>query len=363
MPRPAWQAQLREGWRWLLLVPAVGLVLFACSELALWSAPPSAAAGDTRSQLDTTEGYAAWVFAVLAPPATAVAEQVQEVGLGLFDPPPGPVPGEDFVPPAPTSEESGVVVLITPTDVINRPPLPSPTRRSASATPSSNAEAATPTATEATGGSGGPGAPPTLPPATATLTPTQLPTSTRTPTSLPTSTRTPTNTRVPTLPPPTKTPSPTETSSPTATTAVVAIQGRVQLPGVGFIGGVSVSLSNGAGTVTNDQGIYRFDGLAPGQYLVAAHSATCTFSPSSRYVTVLTGTSFGNGFTMHCPPPPSATSPPPTATPTHTAVPPTDTLVPPTDTPTATATHTEPPPTDTSLPPADVPTPENTLGR
>lgn len=363
--RAWWPARLREHARWLLLIPAVGLVLFAGSEIALRSVGPTDAASDTRSHIDTRSGYAAWVFAMLAPPATAVAEQIQQDGIGLFDPPPGPVPGEDFVPPTPTAEASAVAVLITPTElVVNRPPLPTPiVRRSAtpSAVPSATDVPPTPT-------DGGDRPAPEPGP---THTPPPPPTATLTASPVPTRTRAPTRTRVPSATPAPPTMTPTHTLTPTPTATVVEklmIQGRIRTPGGVSVAGVFVRLSNGAGTFTNGRGSYRFTELPPGVYSVTPSALGCNFSPDSWRIVLSDSDSRDNDFTQFCPDPPTPTPTdlPPTATdpptPTSTDSPtPTATDPPPTptDPPTPTATDTEPPPTatDSPVPPTEMSSP------
>ena len=356
-------AVARQSWRWLLLVPAVGALLLVFSELALLGVGPSRAAGGTNSALDTRSGYAQWVFSVLAPPATAIAEQVQQTGIGLFDPPPGPVPGEDFVPPAPTAEEeTGVVVLITPANtptlVVNRPPratLTPTATPSDTASPAATLEPATPSPT--VNSPGGPTDPPTRVP-TVTRTPTPLPTATATATPTATSTRVPTraptNTRVPTRTPtatvpPTATPTETNTPTPTATEVKFGrVFGRVVQSDGEPLRGVLLSMGAYA-DFTGPQGGFNITDVPYGEYTLVPSARGCTFWPDARTVRVDEPTNGAYNFLAMCEQPATATpSPTDTAPPT-----PTDTELPPTATEEILPTATEVPPTETEPPPTE----------
>jgi hypothetical protein len=177
----------------------------------------------------------------------------------------------------------------------------------------------------------------------------------------PTSTRTPTLTSTPTeTPTPTPGNTPTPTSTPLPPTPVPA-------PNTGSLTGLITNAETGerlAGAVvsageqmvlTNHGGIYRLDGLPPGEQMVSAQHAQA--HPTAQPGIVAANTLRWNSFAMI--PVPTAT---PTSTPTPTYTPtPTETPTPtPTDTSTPTATAT---PTATNTPTATAtstitPTPE-----
>ncbi len=208
------QEQLRGLGRWLIIVPVLLLLLFGCSEIALWGAASTALA-DTRSKLQAD--YKPWPYVVISSINSNIIEEierdVEENADAESAAPPEIVAQAGFlltptVPPGSTGTPVAAGETATASATLTVLPSPTPTL---TATAPTN----TPTSTFTASRTFTPSHTPTL-----TFTPTRTPTRTpsrtpsRTPTGTLTPTRTPSRTNTPTR---TFTPSQTRTATPTFT--------------------------------------------------------------------------------------------------------------------------------------------------
>jgi hypothetical protein len=175
---------VRSLTRWLLVIPAIFLILLGCGQAGIVSAKIPLSA-DTRSRLRAD--YSPWPFFVVKPLNPAVYEVIQtdvgdEIALA------SPVAGKFWGTPSPTATVGGATITPSVTASPSSVPLGSATatEMASNVPPGTIVATATPSQT----GVGEPTGPPN---ATATRTNTALPsaTRTRTPTASATRTRTP----------------------------------------------------------------------------------------------------------------------------------------------------------------------------
>ena len=83
-----------------------------------------------------------------------------------------------------------------------------------------------------------------------------------------------------------------------SSTALFSISGTVTTGSSG-LSGVTMTLTgtSSASTTTDSSGIYQFTVLAAGPYTITPSKTGCTFSPSSRSVSISTANITGQGFT------------------------------------------------------------------
>lgn len=277
--------------RWLLVLPIVLVVLFACGQIASLRQPVVAAA-DTRSKLSAD--YSPWGFASFAPVDIEIISQIRgDGGIGIAN---LVVPGIYWPEPAPAqTEPTGL-----PSRATSVAELPT-----ATSVATGNASAGTPTPT-ATSRAASPAYPTASPQATATYTRTPTVSPTAQPTLFPTSTATATR-RSPDLPTATSTSPPSPAASPTPKPTETASPGPSSTP---------------QPSVTQPP-----------------PTTTATTAPSPTVTTQPTRTPTNTAV----PPTPTETTPPPPPAPTDTPVP--------ADTPTPTPITPVPVETPTPLPP------------
>ena len=190
------QEQLRGLGRWLIIVPVLLLLLFGCSEIALWGTTSTVFA-DTRSKLQAD--YKPWPYVVIS---SISANIIEEIERDVRDDP----DAESAAPPEIVAQGH---FLLTPTVVAGSTGAPIAAGETATATltvspsPTPTLTATSPTNTPT----------PTFTPSR-TSTPSHTPTRTLTPSRTPSRTFTPTRTLMPS---PTRTSTPTSTRTNTAT--------------------------------------------------------------------------------------------------------------------------------------------------
>ena len=174
--------------RWLIIVPAVALLLYGVSAASLWGLGPGAGLGEARPA-QTTADYRAWDHGAALPEATAVAAAADlESSVNLGEPlGPQPEAGREIpiTTPVQTAVPAQQVVLPQPTARVPPPPVVSEAGR---AQPTPVPEVVVPTSVLPTA------IPPTVAPPTAVPPTAVIPTNTAVP---------PPTIVVPTIAPPT----------------------------------------------------------------------------------------------------------------------------------------------------------------